>query len=331
MCDRDAPSLYDFMIEVIFTPDPRILSLEMATSVVTAPRRCSRYAQARSVSLQSNAPKFVLNSSLQHFRQKNATNRHRFASGRTIGLLSRNPVTCSSVQLSGGVRDGSVSVVLLAGGVGKRMGASIPKQYLELRGKPIATYSLETFSKMPSVGEVVVVCEPEWRHVFEECQERLGKVKDLKFALPGAERQDSVCNGLQAISDSAELVAIHDSARPLIKIDDTMKCILDAMEVGAAVLGVPVKPTIKEADERGMVVKTLNRSVLWEVQTPQVIRPKMLLEGFDLVKQKNLEVTDDVSIIEAMGNPVRITKGDYTNIKVTTPEDMMVAEGFLDN
>lgn len=248
-----------------------------------------------------------------------------------MGLFSRNSVTCSSVQRPDGVRDGSVSVVLLAGGVGKRMGAPIPKQYLELRGKPIATYSLETFSKMPCIGEVVVVCEAEWRHVFEECQERIGKVKDLKFAQPGAERQDSVCNGLQAISDSAELVAIHDSARPLIKINDTMKCILDAMEVGAAVLGVPVKPTIKEADENGMVVKTLKRSVLWEVQTPQVIRPKMLLDGFKLVKKNNLEVTDDVSIIEAMGNPVRITKGDYTNIKVTTPEDMMVAEGFLDN
>lgn len=239
-------------------------------------------------------------------------------------------LTVNSSATDTNVPEGSVSIVLLAGGVGKRMGASIPKQYLELKGKPIATYSLETFSGMPCVGEVVVVCEPEWRYVFEECHERLGKSKPLKFALPGAERQDSVCNGLMEISPSADLVAIHDSARPLVTVDDTMACIVDAQKVGAAVLGVPVKPTIKEADDSGMVVKTLVRSVLWEVQTPQVIEPKMLKEGFDLVKKNNLEVTDDVSIIEAMGNPVRITKGCYTNIKVTTPEDLVNAEAFLD-
>lgn len=239
-------------------------------------------------------------------------------------------VRCLAESVGGGVAQNTVSVVLLAGGVGKRMGAPIPKQYLELRGKPIATYSLETFSKMPCVGEVVVVCEDEWKSVFEECHDRIGKVKPLKFASPGAERQDSVFNGLQEISPHAELVAIHDSARPLVRESDVLNCIIDATEVGAAVLGVPVKPTIKEADEQGMVVKTLKRSVLWEVQTPQVIRPAMLAQGFDLVKKENLEVTDDVSIIEAMGNPVRITKGCYTNIKVTTPEDMAVAEGFLD-
>lgn len=247
---------------------------------------------------------------------------------RQPGANSRLNVSCSATDKI--IPEGSVSIVLLAGGVGKRMGASIPKQYLELRGKPIATYSLETFCGMPCVGEVVVVCEPEWRYVFEECHKNLGSSKPLKFALPGAERQDSVCNGLLGISSSADLVAIHDSARPLVTVEDTMNCILDAQEVGAAVLGVPVKPTIKEADAAGMVVKTLVRSVLWEVQTPQVIEPKMLMEGFELVKKDNLEVTDDVSIIEAMGKPVRITKGCYTNIKVTTPEDLVNAEAFLD-
>jgi 2-C-methyl-D-erythritol 4-phosphate cytidylyltransferase len=255
---------------------------------------------------------------------------HRGPVYRVRQHRANSRLTVKSSATDSNVPEGSVSIVLLAGGVGKRMGASIPKQYLELKGKPIATYSLETFCGMPCVGEVVVVCEPEWRYIFEECHERLGKPKPLKFALPGAERQDSVCNGLVEISSSADLVAIHDSARPLVTVDDTIACIVDAQEVGAAVLGVPVKPTIKEADDSGMVVKTLVRSVLWEVQTPQVIEPKMLMEGFDLVKKNNLEVTDDVSIIEAMGNPVRITKGCYTNIKVTTPEDLVNAEAFLD-
>jgi 2-C-methyl-D-erythritol 4-phosphate cytidylyltransferase len=105
---------------------------------------------------------------------------------------------------------------------------------------------------------------------------------------------------------------------------------LDGLVVGAAVLGVPVKPTIKEVDSDMNVIKTLERSKLWEVQTPQCIRPGLLCEGFRLAKEKGLEVTDDVSIIEAMGLPVKITPGSYTNIKVTTPDDMSIAEKFLD-
>lgn len=152
----------------------------------------------------------------------------------------------------------------------------------------------------------------------------------MKFALPGAERQDSVYNGLQEIDATVQLVAIHDSARPLVTTHDALTCFVDAYNVGAAVLGVPVKPTIKEVDSNRAVVKTLKRSVLWEVQTPQVIRPELLRKGFELVRREGLEVTDDVSIIEALGEPVLITSGAYTNIKVTTPDDMSVAERFLE-
>eukprot|EP00887_Chlorella_sp_A99_P006085 scaffold22.g6085.t1 len=190
---------------------------------------------------------------------------------------------------SGAIPDNSVSLVLLAGGVGKRMGASIPKQYLQLCGQPIATYSLATFAGMPEVGEVVVVCEPEWRDVFTSCHSGLPRKLPLKFASPGAERQDSVLSGFQ---------------------------------VGAAVLGVPVKPTIKEVDAERRVVKTLQRAKLWEV-----IRPALLRAGFELVRREGLEVTDDVSIIEALGEPVQITPGAYTNIKVTTPDDMQASAG----
>jgi 2-C-methyl-D-erythritol 4-phosphate cytidylyltransferase len=229
-----------------------------------------------------------------------------------------------------------VSIVLLAGGVGKRMGAAIPKQYLELKGQPIATYSLATFAAMPQVGEIVIVCDPSWRYIFEECLAQLTsssngrKLPDIHWALPGAERQDSVCNGLQQVRSEAQIVAVHDSARPMVTAADAERCMLDGMLVGAAVLGVPVKPTIKEVDSDMNVIKTLNRSKLWEVQTPQCIRPGLLREGFRLVKERGLEVTDDVSIIEAMGLPVKITPGSYTNIKVTTPDDMSVAEKFLD-
>jgi 2-C-methyl-D-erythritol 4-phosphate cytidylyltransferase len=226
--------------------------------------------------------------------------------------------------------DGSVSIVLLAGGVGKRMGAAIPKQYLELAGQPIATYSLETFSAMREVGEVVIVCDPSWRYVFEERLAGLPRRVPVKWALPGAERQDSVANGLAEVSGGAAIVAVHDSARPLVSPADAARCMRDGAAVGAAVLGVPVKPTIKEVDKNLNVVKTLARAALWEVQTPQCIRPELLRRGFQVVAERGLEVTDDVSIIEAMGLPVKITPGSYTNIKVTTPDDMSVAVGFLE-
>lgn len=232
------------------------------------------------------------------------------------------------MEVNAEVPDGSVSLVLLAGGVGKRMGAAIPKQYLPLRGKPIATYSLITFSKMKEFGEVIVVCDPSYREVFENL--KLTSDLPVKFALPGKERQDSVFNGLQEISLEASLVAVHDSARPLVTRAEVTAVLKDAMEVGAAVLGVQCKATIKEASADGMVVKTLDRSTLWEMHTPQVIRPQLLRDGYRLVAEKGFAVTDDVSIVEFLGAPVKITKGSYENLKVTTPEDLLIAERLLD-
>ncbi|KAG8054440.1 hypothetical protein GUJ93_ZPchr0001g29974 [Zizania palustris] len=167
------------------------------------------------------------------------------------------------------VKEKSVSVVLLSGGQGKRMGASMPKQYLPLLGVPIALHSLKTFCLLKEVKEVVVVCDPDYKDVFEDSIENVQI--PIKFALPGKERQDSVFNGLQEIDGDSELVCVHDSARPLVSSDDVKKVLEDATVHGAAVLGVPVKATIKEADSDSFVVKTLDRKTLWEMQTPQVI------------------------------------------------------------
>ncbi|KAF8664059.1 hypothetical protein HU200_054968 [Digitaria exilis] len=225
------------------------------------------------------------------------------------------------------VKKRSVSVILLSGGQGKRMGASMPKQYLPLLGLPIALHSLKTFCQLKEVKEVVVVCEPDYIDVFE------GSIEDLqipiKFARPGKERQDSVFNGLQEIDGDSELVCVHDSARPLVSSEDVKKVLEDAAEHGAAVLGVPVKAIIKEASSDSFVVKTLDRKTLWEMQTPQVMKPNLLKDGFELVKRDGLEVTDDVSIVEYLKHPVYITEGSYTNIKVTTPDDMLLAERLM--
>ncbi|KAL8129059.1 hypothetical protein V2J09_018214 [Rumex salicifolius] len=225
------------------------------------------------------------------------------------------------------VKERSVSVILLAGGTGKRMGASMPKQYLPLLDQPIALYSLYTFSRMIEVREIIVVCDPSYKDVFEETKEKIDV--DLKFALPGKERQDSVYSGLQVIDPSSELVCVHDSARPLILPKDVEKVLRDGWLHGAAVLGVPVKATIKEANTDSFVVRTLDRKSLWEMQTPQIIRPGLLKKGFDLVNREGLEVTDDVSIVEHLKHPVFITEGSYTNIKITTPDDLQLAERIL--
>ncbi|KAL0918923.1 hypothetical protein M5K25_010970 [Dendrobium thyrsiflorum] len=262
--------------------------------------------------------------------------RRRYAD---VGIVVKDETTSSPVQMhciaqeegrhegSGIVKDKSVSVVLLAGGKGKRMGASIPKQYLPLLGKPIALYSFYTLSRLSEVKEIIVVCDPSYKDVFEDACEEIQV--DIKFALPGKERQDSVFSGLQEVDESSELVCIHDSARPLVSFEDVKKVLKDGWLNGAAVLGVPVKATIKEANNDLFVVRTLDRKTLWEMQTPQVIKSDLLRAGFEHVNQEGLEVTDDVSIVEHLKHPVYITEGSYTNIKVTTPDDLLLAERII--
>uniref|UniRef100_A0ACD5WL09 Uncharacterized protein n=1 Tax=Avena sativa TaxID=4498 RepID=A0ACD5WL09_AVESA len=227
------------------------------------------------------------------------------------------------------VKERTVSVILLSGGQGKRMGANMPKQYLPLVGAPIAVHSLRTFCGMKEVKEVVVVCDPSYKNIFEGSVENLQI--PIKFTCPGKERQDSVFNGLQEIDGDSELVCVHDSARPLVSSEDVRKVLEDAAVHGAAVLGVPVKATIKEANNDSFVVKTLDRKTLWEMQTPQVMKPNLLRDGFELVKRDDLEVTDDVSIVEYLKHPVYITEGSYTNIKVTTPDDLLLAERLMND
>ncbi|XP_060167511.1 2-C-methyl-D-erythritol 4-phosphate cytidylyltransferase, chloroplastic-like [Lycium barbarum] len=262
----------------------------------------------------------------------NSTCRRTYSHGDTrMGLFK---ITCSATSANLNkvsdvvvVEQKSVSVILLAGGKGKRMGASMPKQYLPLLGQPIALYSFYTFSRMPQVKEIIVVCDPSYKDIFEDAKENIQV--DLKFALPGKERQDSVYSGLQEVDSNSKLACIHDSARPLVLTEDVEKVLKDGWLVGAAVLGVPAKATIKEANSESFVVKTLDRKTLWEMQTPQVIKPELLKKGFELVNRGGLEVTDDVSIVEHLKHPVYITEGSYTNIKVTTPDDMLLAERIL--
>lgn len=216
----------------------------------------------------------------------------------------------------------------------------------------MALHSLQTFMDLPCVRQIVVVCDESYEYVFREYATSTATSMSpenadlehvpppLEFARPGRERQDSVRNGLRVVNDESDLVAVHDSARPLVTPREVLAVVDDASRHGAAVLGVRSKATVKEVrsetnsdgsgGETHVVVRTLDRSTLWEMHTPQVIRPALLRKGYELVDREGLEVTDDVSIVEQLGDaPVVVTPGEYTNIKLTTPDDIVVAERIL--
>lgn len=219
----------------------------------------------------------------------------------------------------------------------------MPKQFLELKGNPVLHYSLDLFlEKIPVYAEsrglrgppiVVLVMDPiyqpDYQPIVDKYQGRLA------FANPGEERQGSVQNGvakvLELTSSTTTHVAIHDSARPLVTIPEICAVVSDAQTHGAAVLGVPCKATIKESADGGQtVLRTIPRARLWEVHTPQVVDVDTLTRGFEKVEVEGLEVTDDVSVVEALGEVVKLTLGEYTNLKITTPEDMDVANAILE-
>lgn len=239
-------------------------------------------------------------------------------------------VTATSGPLDGvrenGIPD-NVSVILLAGGRGKRMKADRPKQFLPLRGKPVIEHSIRLFGHISQVAQIVIVLDPEFRPSIKAVLNDLPCA--VTFANPGIERQDSVFSGLSFVPPTASLACIHDAARPLVTEDEVLDVLYDANVYGAAVLGVPSKATIKESADGKFVSRTIPRERLWEIQTPQVIKPDLLRKGFEKVQTENLIVTDDVSIIEQLGMPVKITQGLYSNIKITTPEDMNIAESIL--
>jgi 2-C-methyl-D-erythritol 4-phosphate cytidylyltransferase len=218
-----------------------------------------------------------------------------------------------------------ISAILLSGGIGKRMQSTLPKQYLPLNGKPVILHALEALLSYPNWAEIAVVCEEEYKYLFLPYT----KKARIHFALPGKERQDSVFSGLSTFSPKTKWVCIHDGARPLLLEKDLLSVIAEGMKIGASALAVPIKTTIKEVDDKKMVKKTLDRTLLWELQTPQVLTYSVAQEGHQKLTQENKVVTDDVSLAEFLGYPVKLVSGSYSNIKITTSEDLLLADLLL--
>lgn len=212
------------------------------------------------------------------------------------------------------------SLILLAGGKGTRFGSPLPKQYALLKGKPLALYSFEFFLSLPRIDEIIVVCEEEYKHYFKSSS------KPVFFALPGARRQDSVYAGLLKTSSQADFVLTHDAARPFVEKDLLLPLLEAAHRTGAAALGVAAVNTIKLCDSKNEIIKTLDRSQLWEMQTPQILKRSLFFSAFQMVHEQQIEITDDVSLAEWVSHPAEVVPSSPKNFKITTPLDLRLAE-----
>lgn len=221
-----------------------------------------------------------------------------------------------------------ISAIILAGGKGKRMGAKISKQYIELNGKPILYYTLKRFTACKEIDKIILVLPKD---EIEYCNKEILEKYSLKVDMiveGGKERQDSVYNALQKINDS-EIVLIHDGARPFVSEEIIKDGIKYAKLYGSAAPGVMPKDTIKVVDENGFSDSTPDRSKLLAIQTPQTFKLEIIKECHNKIKKNNINVTDDTMVVEICNNKVYLYNGEYTNIKVTTPEDLILAEKLI--
>jgi 2-C-methyl-D-erythritol 4-phosphate cytidylyltransferase len=228
------------------------------------------------------------------------------------------------MKKSGGIMM-SAEMIVVAAGRGSRMGVDMKKQYLLLGGEPILVRTLQTLGACPSVERIVLVVSLDDVEFVRELLKPYGLTKIGPIVSGGQERQDSVLNGLRALHPSTRFVAVHDAARPLVSVDEVEAVLAAAQQFGAATLGVPVKDTIKRV-ENGRVKETLARETLWAVHTPQAFARELLEEAHERRVEEGVLGTDDASLVEWAGYPVHMVRGRYENLKITTPEDLVIAE-----
>lgn len=222
-----------------------------------------------------------------------------------------------------------ISAIIPAAGQGRRMKNKINKQYLMLKGKAILSYTVDIFEKAELVDEVIVVVNPD---EFELCRQQvIGKKQYAKVRMTagGATRQESVFAGLKAADPSCEIAVIHDGARPLLSGDILNRCIEETIQYHATVAAVPAKNTIKVVSSDGIVDHTPNREQLYEVHTPQSFDYALIMKAHQRALDDGFTGTDDASLVEYIGEQVKIVRDHYHNIKITTPEDLLIAETII--
>jgi len=223
----------------------------------------------------------------------------------------------------------ATSAIIPASGLGRRLGRGTGKAFVPLLGKPLIVFTLTPFELSQAVGEIILVVGEEdvtrAEQVLDDCE--ISKVKAVVAG--GRERQDSVRNGLRAVSPDSEIIAIHDGARPLVSTEMIEASVGAARESGAAVAAMPVTDTIKTSQDRRTVESTLDRAGLYSAQTPQTFRREIIEAAYDRAYADGFYGTDDACLVERMGLPVALVPGSHENIKVTTPTDLLIAEAIM--
>ena len=221
-----------------------------------------------------------------------------------------------------------VSIVIVAAGSGSRMGQG-DKLFLDIAGLPLVGYTWRRCDLFPDADEIILVTRDDVKPLFEELAERIDARKPWQLVTGGAERQDSVWNGVNATAAGSEIVAIQDGARPCTPLAATQLAVATAREMGAAVLAGRLADTLKRGDGEGQIVGTVDRKNLWAVQTPQVFRREIILAALAKVRDEGLSITDDTAACEALGQAVKLIECDQPNPKATTPADLPYIESLL--
>lgn len=221
-----------------------------------------------------------------------------------------------------------VSAVIAAGGSSSRMSGT-NKLLSEIGGIPVICRTVETFLKTPEINEVIIVVSAMAGNAYADVFSNFGLMDSIIMTYGGKSRMESVRNGLYSVSKQTDIVLIHDAARPLVTEKIIKDCIRGALEYGAACAGVPVTDTLKEVNKKGLVKKTIPRNNLFNIQTPQAFMYRDILKLHNKAAFRNLKVTDDAAIAEYFGFEVFIVESDYSNIKITTQTDLLLAEVLL--
>lgn len=226
----------------------------------------------------------------------------------------------------------SVKVLIPAAGTGRRMGAETSKQYLELADRPVLSRTVTAFEQHPQIDNITIIVSKSERAYCEEKIVAAGFFRKVSAVVDGgAERQDSVYRGLQACdAEDDDVILIHDGARPLVSPDIIDRVIASAQQHGACLTAVPVKDTVKIVQDN-CVLETPERETLWLAQTPQAFRYGLIRSAHDRAAEQGVRATDDAQLAEWSGLNVQVVQGDYRNLKITTPDDLMMAECLLAN
>ena len=221
-----------------------------------------------------------------------------------------------------------VSAVIVAAGKGIRMNDSLPKQYLPLAGRPVLSHTLSVFDECQLINNIFLVVPQQ---DFAYCRNIILPVfkNKINLVVGGKERQDSVYNGLIAVGKNNGIVIIHDGVRPFANKEMLESCVKGAKKHGACIIGVPVQDTLKKINGIGNIKKTIQRKNIWIAQTPQCFQYEIIIKAHENARMKGHEGTDDAFLVEQMGNPVKIITGSNKNIKITTREDLKLAEVML--